>query len=136
MGYSYIHREEPLETLTARVIGAAVDFAERYCRAGPFPAGLARRDLPRLLDHFARGVVSDARDDACFEAIGRALIASVNDRCPGYGERVLRGEAREDMIFDPKLAERVRLLREWDSLRHARIQLRARLAARELLAQG
>ena len=131
---SYIRREESLETMAARAIGEGSDFGENYAHSGPRLTGHHRSTLPHTLARLACGEVFDERDDDCIAALGDTIVSAANERSPGYGNRVLNICTHDDFLFDDKLEELRWLILRWDSFSRVRRQVRARLAARRLLA--
>jgi hypothetical protein len=131
---SYIRRVETLETMAARAIGEGCNFGDAYARIGPSLTTHHRRTLPQTLARLECGNVIDERDDDCIAAMGDALVEAANERSAGYGTRVLNVSTYEDLLFDKKLEELRWLILRWDSFARVRRQVRARLAARLLLA--
>ena len=133
MSYTYIRREQTLEELAACVIASAAAFAESCSLQGPSPEGPERRNFTRMIDRLACGEVLDERDDGCIAAVGHALVEAANERCVGYGNRVLDADTTEDFLIDKELARLRGRILAWDGFRFQRNRLRARLRARELL---
>ncbi len=130
---SYIRREYTLEELAACVISHAAAFAEDCAQYGPIPPGPERRVFTRMMDRLQSGNVLDGRDDGCIEAIGKELVAVINNRCRGYGDRILSEDTHYDFLIDPELSRLRMQLLAWSNFTFQRNRLRARMQARELL---
>ncbi len=135
MSYTYIRREEALEHMAARAISEGAKFADLYARFGPVLKSYHRRSLPHTLNRLACGEVFDVQDDECVSAMGEALIAAANDVLPGYGNRVLHECTHDDLLSSKTLEDLRGLILRWQSFALVRGQVRARLAARRVLAE-
>jgi len=104
MKYTYIRREMTLEALAAHVIAAAACFAETCARDGPIPMGVEHRTMIKTLERLTTANVIDERDDRFIDKIGELLVQMANDRRAGYGDRVLKADTYEDLLFDEQLS--------------------------------
>jgi len=130
---SYIRRELTLEELAACVISYAEGFADDCARFGPIPSGPVHRVFTHTLTRLQSGNVLDSRDDFCIEAIGKELVAVINNRCRGYGDRILAVDTHDDFLVDPELSRLRAQLLLWSNFSFHRAKLRARMQARDLL---
>ena len=131
---SYIRRVESLESMAARAIGEGSNFANSYARFGQRLTSHHRRTLPQALARLECGNVIDERDDNCIAAMGDALVDAANALCPNYGHRVLNVCTHEDFLIDRELEQLRWLILRWESFSIVRRHVRARLAARRLIA--
>ena len=134
MSYTYIRREESLEVMAARAINEGAAFADLYARIGPVLKSYHRRSLPHTLNRLACGEVFDAQDDDCISAMGEALVAAANDLHRGYGNRVLNECTHDDFLINEELEDLRWMILRWQSFALVRGQVRARMAARRVLA--
>lgn len=86
-----------------------------------------------MIDRLQSGNVLDDRDDGCIVAIGKELVAAINKRCRGYGDRILSEDTHDDFLVDEELSRlRIQLL-AWSDFTFQRNRLRAKMQARDLL---
>ena len=133
MKYTYIRREMTLEALAAHVIAAGACFAETCAHDGPIPMGAEHRTMIKTLERLTTANVIDERDDRFIDKIGELLVQMANDRRAGYGDRVLKADTYEDLLFDEQLSLMRSRILQWQSFATARRLLRARIAARTLI---
>ncbi|MBB3995554.1 hypothetical protein GGR95_003211 [Sulfitobacter undariae] len=132
---SYIRREESLESMAARAINEGLSFGENYAFFGPELSTYHKRMLQDTLARLACGEVFDVRDDECVCAMGAALVSAANNLQPGYGNRVLNVCTYEDFLISTELEDLRWFILCWQSFSLVRGQVRARMAARRLLAE-
>jgi hypothetical protein len=132
---SYIRREESLESMAARAISEGLSFGENYACFGPELRAHHKRLLPDTLARLECGEVFDDRDDECVNEMGAALVHAANTLQPGYGNRVLNVCTHEDFLISSELEDLRWFILSWQSFKLVRCQVRARLAARRLLAE-